>query len=195
MLAVATISWRIIMSTTTAVNLPTGTWAIDPAHSAATFSVRHLMVSKVRGRFTSFSGTISVPDDPFASTVEATIDVASIDTHDAGRDEHLRSGDFLEIDTYPTITFRSTGVRGDSPDDLVLVGDLTIRGVTRSVDLALEFNGVAADPWGGTRAGFSATTEVSRKDFGMEWNVALETGGFVVGDKVKIELEVEAIKQ
>jgi polyisoprenoid-binding protein YceI len=183
------------MSTTTAVNVPTGTWAIDLSHSAATFSVRHLMVSKVRGRFTSFSGTISVPDDPYASTVEATIDVASIDTHDAGRDEHLRSGDFLEIDKYPTITFRSTGVRGDVPDALVLVGDLTIRGVTRSVELALEFNGVAADPWGGTRAGFSASTEISRKDFGMEWNVALEAGGFVVGDKVKIELEVEAIKQ
>jgi polyisoprenoid-binding protein YceI len=184
------------MSTkTTTVNLPTGTWAIDLAHSAVSFSVRHLMVSQVRGRFTSFSGTISVPEDPFASTVEASIDVASIDTHDAGRDEHLRSGDFFEIEKYPTITFRSTGTRGDDPEDLVLVGDLTIRGVTREVELALEFNGVAGDPWGGTRAGFSASTEISRKDFGMEWNVALETGGVVVGDKVKIELEIEAVKQ
>lgn len=178
----------------TIVDLPVGTWNIDLSHSAATFSVRHLMVSKVRGRFASFSGTVRVPEQPLDAEVEATIDVASIDTHDANRDTHLRSADFFDAEQYPTITFRSRSVRPQG-SDFVLAGDLTIRGTTRPVELALEFNGTTGDPWGGTRAGFSATTEISRKDFGMEWNMALETGGFVVGDTVKIELEIEAVKQ
>ncbi len=182
------------MSATTAVNLPAGTWAIDLAHSEATFVVRHLMVSKVRGRFTKFAGTIVVGENPLESTVEATIEAASIDTADAGRDEHLRNGDFFDVAAYPTWTFRSTGVRADG-GDFVLTGDLTIKGVTRSVELELEFNGTEKDPWGGTRAGFSAETEISRKDFGLEYNAVLESGGVVIGDKVKIGLEIEAVKQ
>lgn len=181
------------MSTTT-VSLPTGIWAVDLAHSEATFVVRHLMVSKVRGRFTKFTGTITVAENPLESTVEAVIESASIDTADAGRDEHLRNGDFFDVATYPTWSFRSTGVRA-AGGDYVLTGDLTIKDVTRSVELALEFNGTEKDPWGGTRAGFSAETEISRKDFGLEYNAVLESGGVVIGDKVKIGLEIEAVKQ
>ena len=179
------------MSTPT---IPVGTWNIDPAHSEAGFSVRHLMVSKVRGRISTFSGSITIADDPLRSSVEVTLDPASIDTRDAKRDEHLRSADFFEVTAHPTWTFRSTGVRADG-DDWIVTGDLTIRGVTRSVDLEVEFNGTSGDPWGGTRAGFSAETEISRKDFGLEYNAVLETGGVVIGDTVKIELEIEAVKQ
>jgi len=174
--------------------IPVGTWSIDPAHSEAGFSVRHLMVSKVRGRISTFSGTVVIAEDPLQSSVEVTLDPASIDTRDAKRDEHLRSGDFFEVAAHPTWTFRSTGLRADD-DDWIVTGDLTIRGVTRSVELEVEFNGTSGDPWGGTRAGFSAETEISRKDFGLEYNAVLETGGVVIGDTVKIELEIEAIKQ
>lgn len=181
-------------ATTTTVELPTGTWTIDQAHSEVSFVVRHLMVSKVRGGFGSFRGTITVAPDPLASAVEATIEVASVHTGDENRDNHLRSADFFDVETHPEMTFRSTAVRVDGGDHVV-VGDLTLHGVTRTVELALEFNGTSGDPWGGTRAGFSAGTELSRKDFGLEWNAPIETGGVVVGDKVKINLEIQAVKQ
>ena len=182
------------MSTPTLpAGLTTGVWNIDPSHTAVTFSARHLMVSKVRGRFSGVSGAITIAEDPAASTVEATIDMATISTDDENRDGHLKSNDFLDIENFPTMTFRSTAVRPDG-DDYVLVGELTIKGVTKAVELELEFEGVEKDPWGGTRVGFSAEGEINRKDFGMEWNVVLETGGLLVGEKIKITLDVEAVK-
>lgn len=171
-----------------------GTWTVDPVHSTVGFSARHLMISKVRGRFASFSGTVTIPDDPLASTVEASVDLASLDTGDAQRDEHLRSADFFDVEQFPTMTFTTTGLKEDG-DHFVLFGYLTIRGVTRAVELLLTFDGVTQDPWGGTRAGFTAEVDVNRKDWGLEWNVALETGGVLVGEMVKIVLEIEAIKQ
>jgi polyisoprenoid-binding protein YceI len=174
-------------------DLTPGTWNVDATHSTVGFVARHLMVSKVRGRFTSFSGTISVPDEPLRSVVVATADVASIDTGDAKRDEHLRSADFFDADHFPTIVLRSTGVE-ERGDDFVLIADVTIRDVTKSVAFELDFDGVSPDPWGGTRAGFSAEADINRKDFGLEWNVALETGGVLVGEKVKLVLEIEAVK-
>jgi polyisoprenoid-binding protein YceI len=185
------------MSTTTAVEVPalvTGTWAIDPSHSEVGFTVRHLMVSKVKGNFKNFDGTISIAGNQLDSRVEARIDAFSVDTRDENRDNHLRSSDFFEVENHPYITFVSTSVRPDGRD-YVVTGDLTIRGVTRSVDLALEFNGVSPDPWGGTRAGFSASTEISRADFGIEFNIPMDGGGVVVGDKIKINLEIEAVLQ
>ena len=174
--------------------LVTGTWAIDPSHSEVGFSVRHLMVSKVKGSFKTFEGSITIAEDPLASQVEASIDAWSVDTRDENRDNHLRSSDFFEVENYPKITFASTAVRPHGRD-YVVTGDLTIRGVTRSVDLELEFNGVSPDPWGGTRAGFSASTEISRADFGIEFNIPMDGGGVVVGDRIKISLEVEAVLQ
>ena len=182
------------MSTLTLpAGLTAGTWTIDPSHTSVTFAARHLMVSKVRGRFSGVSGVITIADDASLSSVEATIDMATISTDDDQRDGHLRSGDFLDVENHPTMTFVSTAVRADGTD-YVLVGDLTIKGVTKSVELELEFEGVEGDPWGGTRVGFSAEGEINRKDFGMEWNVVLETGGLLVGEKVKITLDVEAVK-
>ena len=174
--------------------LVAGAWQIDPGHSDVSFTVRHLMVSKVRGQFTRFSGSIVVADDPLASSAEAEIEVASVDTRDENRDNHLRTSDFFQAETYPTMTFRSTGVRRAGEDYLV-DGDLTLRGVTRPVTLDVEVNGVQTDPWGGTRAGFSATTEINRKDWGVNWNAPVDGGGTVVGDRVKIHLEVEAVLQ
>jgi polyisoprenoid-binding protein YceI len=174
--------------------LVAGTWVIDPVHSEVGFSVRHLMVSKVKGRFNTFEGTITIAENPLDSKVEAVIDATSVDTQDENRDNHLRSQDFFEVEKHPQIIFQSTSVRPQGSDYLV-VGDLTIHGVTQPVDLALEFNGVSPDPWGGTRSGFSATTEISRGDFGIEFNMPLDGGGVVVGDKIKINLEVEAVLQ
>ncbi len=151
------------------------------------------MVSKVRGRFATFTGTLTIADDPLASKVEATVDIASITTGDDGRDGHLKSADFFDAENFPTMTFVSTGIDKDG-SDYVLHTDLTIKGVTKPVDFELEFDGVSGDPWGSTRAGFSAETEVNRKDWGLEWNVALETGGVLVGEKVKIQLDIEAVK-
>jgi polyisoprenoid-binding protein YceI len=183
------------MSTSQAtVLIPAGTWEIDPSHSSVNFSARHLMVSKVRGRFTSFHGTISVPDDALQSAVNVVIDTASIDTRDDNRDAHLKSADFVDVEKYQTITFVSTGVTELDGTDFTLAGNLTIAGVTRPVELKVEFNGVQQDPWGGTRAGFEARTEFSRKDFGLTFNVALEGGGVLVGEKVTVELEIEAVR-
>jgi polyisoprenoid-binding protein YceI len=151
------------------------------------------MVSKVRGRFTDVKATITIGEDPLDSSVVAEIGVASITTGDEKRDEHLRGADFFDVERYPTITFRSTGVRTARGGDYVLEGDLTVRDVTRRVELSLEYLGEVRDPWGGTRAAFAAETEVSRKEWGLEWNVALDTGGVLVGDKVKLHLDVEAV--
>jgi polyisoprenoid-binding protein YceI len=172
-----------------------GTWAIDPSHSSIEFVARHLMVSKVRGRFGGLDGTVTIAPDPLQSSVHAKVDANSVDSGDAKRDEHLRSADFFDVEKYPTIEFQSTGLEDRGDGRYTLRGDLTVHGVTKSVAWDLEFDGTVQDPWGGTRAGFSATTEVNRKDWGLEWNVALETGGFVVSEKVRLNIEVEAIKQ
>jgi polyisoprenoid-binding protein YceI len=173
--------------------LTAGAWVVDTSHSSIGFTARHLMVSKVRGSFTDFAGALTVGTDPLDSSVSATVQVASVTTGDAGRDGHLLGEDFFDAATFPTMTLQSTGIDRHG-DDYVLHADLTIKGVTRAVDFELEFDGVATDPWGNTKAGFSAETEVSRKDFGLEWNVALEAGGVLVGDKVKIHLDVQAAK-
>ena len=177
------------MSIATAV--PAGVWNIDTSHTTVNFSVRHMMVSKVRGKFATFGGTIVIAEDPTASTLEASVDMASVDTGDAGRDEHLRTSDFFDIQTHPTMTFTSTSIT-PSGGDYELAGDLTIRGVTRPVTFELELGGVGTDPWGNTRAGFTATTTINRKDWGLEYNAVLEGGGVLIGEKVTIELDVEA---
>jgi polyisoprenoid-binding protein YceI len=173
--------------------LTPGTWTVDPSHSNVTFVARHLVVAKVRGRFTDFAGTITVADDRLASQVQATVQAVSVTTDDDGRDAHLRGTDFFDVENHPTWTLVSTGIESIG-SDYVLHADLTIKGVTKSVAFALEFDGVATDPWGNTKAGFTATAEINRKDWGLEWNVALETGGVLVGDKVKIVLDIEAVR-
>ncbi len=174
-------------------DLTPGVWNVDPVHSSVGFVARHLMVTKVRGRFSDFTGTVTIADDPLNSKVEASVVIASIDTRDETRDGHLKSGDFFDAETYPTMTLVSTGIEQDG-SDYVLHTDLTIRGITKPVDFELEFEGVSGDPWGGTRAGFSAEAEINRKDWGLEWNVVLETGGVMLGEKVKIQLDVQAVK-
>lgn len=174
--------------------IPAGTWTVDPSHSEVGFTVRHLAVARVRGHFERFDASITIAPDPLDSAVTAEIDLSSIDTRDAQRDEHLRSSDFFSVDEHPKMTFRSTSVKPDGSDFLVS-GDLTIGEITRTVDLDLEFNGIGPDPWGGTRIGFSATTEINRKDFGIDFNIPLDGGGFVIGDRVRIALEVEAVLQ
>src|SRR5690242_1395168 len=163
----------------------TGTWTIDPVHSEVGFSVRHMMVSKVRGKFTEFGGEIVTAENPLESSVTATIDLSSIDTGNVDRDNHIRSADFFEVDTHKTMTYRSTGVRVDG-DDFVLDGELTLKGVTKPVSLQLELGGFGQDPYGGTRTGFTATGEIKRSDFGIDFNAVLETGGVVVADKVAL---------
>ena len=175
-------------------DFPAGTWQVDATHSVVGFTVRHMMVSKVRGRFGAFSGTVTTSEDGLGSSVEATVDMTSVDTGDANRDQHLRTSDFFDVDNHPTMTFRSTGLVGGG-EAYELTGELTIRGVTRQVTFDLEVGGVTTDPWGATRAGFTATASVNRKDFGLEYNAVLEAGGFMIGDKVTIELDVEAVLQ
>jgi polyisoprenoid-binding protein YceI len=190
-------AWDTTSTTPTTVAIPgylVGTWTADPVHSEIGFSVRHLMVSKTRGRFTSYDVTIVTSEDPLASTVTATIDLASIDTGFPPRDNHLRSADFFEVEQYPTMTYRSTGIR-PTGDGWVIDGDLTLHGVTRPVPLAVEVNGFGPDPFGGQRAGFSATAQINRRDFGIDLTVALDAGGVAVGDKVSISLEIEAVLQ
>ena len=181
--------------TATALEIPglvAGTWEIDPAHSDVAFTVRHMMVSKVRGNFGAFTGTIVTTQDPLESSVEASIDLTSIDTRNEQRDAHIRTADFFDVENFPAMTYRSTGIRPDG-DRFVVDGELTLRGVTRSVPLALEINGVGPDAYGGTRIGFSATTEINRTDFGVNWNAAIEAGGVVVSEKVSIALEIQAV--
>ncbi|BCB85896.1 YceI family protein [Phytohabitans suffuscus] len=172
-----------------------GTYELDPNHKLVGFVARHMMVAKVRGTFSEATATITVAEDPLESSVVATIQAASIATGQADRDNHLRSGDFLESEKYPTLEFRSTGVKSHSGNEFVLAGDLTIKGVTNPVDLKVEFEGVGRSPYGFDIFGFSAVTEIDREDFGLTWNVALETGGVMVGKKIKIEIEGEAIRQ
>jgi polyisoprenoid-binding protein YceI len=170
-----------------------GTYAIDPSHSNVGFSVRHLGLSKVRGRFTTFTRTVEIADEPTQSSVSVEIESGSIDTRDAKRDEHLRGADFFDAERYPNLTYRSTGVtqRGN---DWQVDGELTINGVTRQVPLTVSFEGSGADPWGGQRIAFSASTEIDREAFGLTWNQALETGGLLVGKKIAVEIEVEAVR-
>jgi len=168
-----------------------GTWDIDQLHSEVGFSVRHMMVSKVRGRFTTFSGQLVTGENPLDSSVTAEIDLASINTGSEQRDGHIRSADFFEVEKHQKMTYRSTGVRV-SDGDYVLDGELTIKGVTKNVPLKLELNGFAPDPYGGTRAGFSATGEINRSDFDVKFGLG-EGGGVVVSDKVNLQLEVEAV--
>lgn len=169
-----------------------GTWDIDTSHSDVSFTVRHMMVSKVRGRFGSFSGEIVTGENLTDSSVTATIDARSIDTNNEQRDEHIRSADFFDVANHPQWTFRSTRVRADG-ENLAVDGELTIKGVTRPVTLAVEVNGFGPDAWGGTRAGFSATTTIDRNDFGVDIKMPLDGGGVVVSDKVQIALEIEAV--
>ena len=169
-----------------------GTWTIDPVHSEVGFAVRHMMVSKVRGRFTSFSGEIVTGADPLDSSVTAEIALDSIVTGQEQRDAHIRSADFFDVENHPTMTYHSTGVRAHG-DGYVVDGELTLRGVTKDVPLALELNGFGPDTYGGTRAGFTATAEINRSDFGVSYNAAIEGGGVVVSDKVTIQLEIEAV--
>jgi polyisoprenoid-binding protein YceI len=172
-----------------------GTFALDPAHTRVGFVARHMMVSKVRGAFTEVSGDVVIADDPADSAVSAVIPAASIDTGVADRDKHLRSADFLDVDKFPALTFRSTGLVPDRENTFTLRGELTVRDVTRPVELEVEFEGAARSPWGQEVIGFTATTEIDREEFGITWNQALETGGVLVGRKVKIEISAEAVRQ
>lgn len=170
--------------------LTAGTWTLDNSHSQIGFTVRHAGISKVRGEFTEASGTAIVGEDLSSSSVQATIKSASFDSGDANRDGHVRGEDFFDVEQFPELSFTSTGISG-SGETYQLTGDLTIRGITKPVTFDTEFNGVAVDPFGNTRAGFSAQTVISRKDFGLTWNAALEAGGVLVGDKVTIGIEAE----
>jgi polyisoprenoid-binding protein YceI len=172
-----------------------GTYQLDPAHKRVGFVARHMMVSKVRGEFAEATATITVAEDPLQSSVTATIKAESIDTGVADRDAHLRGADFLDVEKFPTLEFRSTGIKSVEGNTFVLTGDLTIKDVTRPVELEVEFEGCGRSPFGHDIFGFSATTEIDREDFGLTWNVALETGGVLVSKKIKIEIEGEAVRQ
>ena len=172
-----------------------GTYVLDAAHKRVGFVVRHLMVSKVRGNFGEATATITVGDDPLQSSVTATITTASVFTGQPDRDNHLRTGDFFEAEKYPTIEYRSTGIKSFSGNEFVLTGELTIKDVTRPVELLVEFEGVGRSPYGFDVFGFSATAEIDREDWGLTYNQALESGGVMIGKKVKIEIEGEAIRQ
>ncbi len=172
-----------------------GTWTIDASHSRMGFVARHAMVTKVRGSFNSFEGSAVVTDgDLSGSSATVTIDANSIDTRNEQRDGHLRSNDFFDMENYPTITFTSTGVEATSAAEFTVTGDLTIKGVTREVSIPFTFEGAANDPFGNLRAGFEGSTVINRKDFGIEWNAALETGGVLVSEKITLEIEISAIK-
>jgi polyisoprenoid-binding protein YceI len=170
-----------------------GEYVIDPAHTSVEFIGRHLMITKVRGRFADVSGTITVDEEPERSHVEVEIKVASIDTGEPRRDDHLRSPDFFDVEKYPAITFRSTEVEATSSGSWAVTGDLTVRDVSRPVTLQVEFDGASASPFGDERVAFSAAAEVDREDWGLNWNVALETGGVLVGKRIRIELNVQAV--
>jgi polyisoprenoid-binding protein YceI len=176
------------------ITLPeTGTWNLDPTHTVVGFMARHLMVTKVRGTFKTFSGTITVGDTPETSSVHVSIDAASIDSGTADRDNHLRSPDFLDVESFPTLTFKSTAVRANG-DGYLVDGDLTIRDTTKPVTLEMTFDGTATDPWGNTKAAFTATTSINREDWGLTWNVPLEKGGVLVSKDIKIEIEAQAVE-
>ena len=183
--------------TTATVEIPgyvTGTWTIDPVHSEVSFVVRHMMVSKVRGRFDTFDGTIETAADPLQSTVTATVDLSSVNTGNETRDNHIRSADFFDVEKHPAMTFRSTGIRPEG-ENFLLDGDLTLHGVTKPVTFFLEVNGFGPDPYGGTRTGFSATTEINRNDWNVSYNGPIPgaSSGMVLSDRVTINLEIEAV--
>lgn len=175
---------------TTITDLTPGTWTVDPAHTEVGFVARHLMVTKVRGTFADVEGTVEVAPDVTKSTVDVTVQMASVDTRSADRDAHLKSADFFDVENYPTMRFVSTSFDGER-----LTGDLTIKDVTKPVTFEVEFNGEQADPWGNTKAGFEAEAEVKRADWGLTWNAAIEGGGVLVSDKIKIVLDVQLLKQ
>jgi polyisoprenoid-binding protein YceI len=176
-------------------NIPDpGSYALDPTHSYVAFTARHLMVTKVRGRFPVTEGRLVVSEDTSLSSVEATIDVSAVESGDPKRDEHLRSADFFDTENHRYATFRSTSVEDHGDGEFTLQGDLTIRDVTRPVSLKGEYLGTQVSPWGDTRIGFSAEADVSRKEWGLEWNLALETGGVIVGDKIKLVIDAEWIR-
>lgn len=172
------------------------TWKLDPAHTSVEFSIRHMMLTKTRGRFSDVQGTIEFAEDkPELSSVDVVIGVESIDTRNTDRDAHLRSADFFDAQNHPTITFASKSVVADTPNSGQVIGDLTIRGVTQEVTLDVAYTGQAKSPFGYTGAGFTASTVINRRDYGLTWNAALESGGFLVGDQVTITIEAEAIAQ
>ena len=182
----------------TVVTLPQGltpgVWTLDMSHSEVGFSVRHAGISKVRGRFNEATAEARVRDSLADASLHASIKTASFDSGDANRDAHVRGADFFDVEQFPEMTFRATGIEGDG-EDYTVTGDLTIRGVTKPVELEVEFTGVAVDPFGATRAGFSAEAEISRKEFGLTWNAVLEAGGVLVSDKVKINVDAALVKQ
>ena len=184
------------MTTSTSIHPDyiTGTWKLDPSHSEVSFTVKHLMISKVRGVFETFDVTIVTAENPHDSTIEATIDVASVNTGNEGRDNHLRTSDFFLVEEHPTMSVVSTSFDGE-PDDFSVTGDLTLRGVTKSVVLKGEFGGIITDGYGNTRAGATATAKINRHDFGVNWNAALEAGGMTLGDDVTITLDLQVILQ
>jgi len=172
-----------------------GTWTLDPAHSSARFSARHMMVATVRGEVKVVSGTLVVPEgDPLQSKVEVEMDPASITTGNPDRDAHLRSADFLDVEHFPKMTFKSTAVSDEGAGRYHVTGELTIRGVTKTVELEVDYNGMVRDPYGNDRIGFEASGEINRHDFGASWNAALEAGGIVVGDRVKLSIDAEFTK-
>lgn len=171
-------------------------WSVDASHSAIEFVVKHMMIANVRGSFQSFEASVTADhEDLTTAEIDFSVDVASIATRDDGRDNHLRSADFFDVENHPKLTFKSTGATKTSDNEYDLTGDITIRGVTKPITFHVTYEGGGKDPWGGERAGFSAKGSLNRKDFGLNWNAALETGGFLVGDQVKISLEIEAVKQ
>jgi polyisoprenoid-binding protein YceI len=175
--------------------MTTSNWNLDTVHSGINFTVRHMVVSKVRGRFAKFSGSVALDEgDLTRSLVEATIDTSSIDTGTAQRDEHLRSADFFDVEHFPQIRFRSTTIEKLEGDLYRLTGELTIRDVTRPISLEAEYGGRGKDPWGNERVGFTAKGTLDRRDFGLRWNQVLETGGFLLSDRIEIELEVQAVR-
>jgi len=184
------------MATATATPASTTTWKLDPAHSAAEFKVKHMMISNVKGSFSNLSGLlIEDPVDPRQSSIEASIDVSTLSTGDAQRDGHLKSADFFDVEKFPTMTFKSTLVKKIGQHEHAVTGDLTLHGVTRPVTFAVEGpSAPGKDPWGNTRIGLLATTKINRKDFGLAWNAALETGGVLVGEDVSITLDVQFVK-
>ena len=171
-----------------------GVWTLDMSHSEIGFTVRHAGISKVRGRFTDASAEARIGGSLAEASLHATVKTASFDSGDANRDGHVKGPDFFDVETFPEMTFRATSVEGDG-EDYTLTGDLTIRGITKPIELEVEFTGVAVDPFGATRAGFSAEAEISRKEFGLTWNAVLETGGLLVSDKVRINVEAALVKQ
>lgn len=176
------------------LSVPSGTWKLDPTHSELTFSVKHLMISKVKGVFKDFDVTVVTAENPADSKVEATVQVASVDTKQKDRDQHLLAGDFFLADEHPEVTFTSTTIDANG-EDFTIAGDLTLRGVTKPVTLTGEFGGVATDPYGQTKAGATASTVINRQDFGVSFNQVLETGGFALGDDIKVEIDLQVVLQ